>query len=113
MNPKVLLIALVGLSACTPRTSLAPSAGPFRFSGTILAADGARIGGPIVGAQLIVVKGVNLSAEVTSDAAGHYAFDRLESGRFTVAITAPGYATANPIVALYKDIDATFALAPQ
>ena len=44
----------------------------------------------------------NTAATVTSDGAGHYAFDSLESGRFTVSIAAPGYVSVTPVVALFR-----------
>jgi hypothetical protein len=72
--------------------------------------NGAKVGAPLTGAELIIVSGANANTRVTSDASGHYAFDALESGRFTVSIGAPGYVTATPVVDLYRDIEANFAL---
>jgi hypothetical protein len=109
----VFLIALLTTSACTAPAPLAPSEGPFQFSGTVSALDGSRTGGPIAGAELTVVDGVNLHARVTSDAAGRYVFSGLESGRFAVSIAAPGFVGVVPVVDLYRDIEVNFALKPQ
>jgi hypothetical protein len=75
--------------------------------------DGRQVSGPIAGAHLTVVSGANAAAAVTSDAAGHYVFERLDGGRFTVAIEAPGYVSATPIIDLYRDTEVDFALTPQ
>jgi hypothetical protein len=72
-----------------------------------------HVGDPIAGARLTVVSGVNADAAVTSDSAGRYMFDNLTGGRFTVAITAPGYVTATPLVELYGDVEVNFALERQ
>lgn len=58
----------------------------------------------------MVVNGVNLYAKVTTDAAGRYVFPALDSGRFSVAITAPGFVTVTPVVDLYQDTDVSFGL---
>ena len=75
--------------------------------------EGQQIGGPIVGAELTVVSGVNINAAVRTDMSGRYIFAGLESGRFTVAVVAPGYRSAQPVVDLYRDTEANFALPPQ
>jgi hypothetical protein len=110
MRLKCLLAALLTTSACATSSPVTPSDGTWRFSGTVSAIDGTRVGAPVAGAQLRVVSGVNTAAQVTSDAAGHYVFEGLESGRFTLAIAAPGYVTSTPIVELYRDIEVNFAL---
>jgi hypothetical protein len=46
-------------------------------------------GTAISGAELTVLDGANQGVEVSTDAAGHYVFPRLESGRFTMTIAAP------------------------
>ncbi len=73
---------------------------------------GGQTGRPIAGAELTVVSGANRNARVNSDAGGRYLFTDLEEGRFTVTIAARGFATATPVVDLYHDVDATFALTP-
>jgi hypothetical protein len=114
MRLKILVIALLATSACATSSSpTTPSSGPWRFSGTVSGMDGVRMSGPIAGAELTVVSGVNVNAKVRSDASGHYTFDNLDEGRFTVAIAAPGYVSAAPIVDLYRDIEANFVLKPQ
>jgi hypothetical protein len=113
MRLPALLIALLTTTACTTPAPLAPSQGPWQFSGTVSALDGARTGAPIPGAELTVVDGINLHARVTSDAAGRYAFTGLESGRFAVSIAAPGFVGVVPVVDLYRDIEVNFALKPQ
>jgi hypothetical protein len=75
--------------------------------------DGRRVSGPIAGAHLTVIDGANANVSVTSDAAGRYRFDRLESGRFNIVIEAPGFVSASPVVDLYRDIEVDFALMPQ
>ena len=113
MRLVVLLVTLLGTGACATSVPLEPSEGPWRFSGTVLATDGVRVGAPIPGAHLTVVSGANTAATVTSDAVGHYAFESLESGRFTISIAAPGYVSVTPVVALFRDMQVDFALQPQ
>ena len=107
------LCALLAASACAVPSPLDPSDGPFRFSGTISGIAGGRLGAPIAGAVIKVVKGVNAEARTSTDAGGRFAFDHLETGRFTVEVTAPGYVAVLPVVDLYRDVDATFALQPR
>jgi hypothetical protein len=113
MRLNVLLVALLTTAACVAKSPVAPSQGPWRFSGTVLATDGVRIGGPIAGAVLTVVSGVNSNRKVTSDGAGHFAFAALETDTFTVTVAASGYVSATPVINLYRDIDADFALKPR
>jgi hypothetical protein len=68
---------------------------------------------PIGGAELIVIEGVNINARATSDASGHYIFESMERGRFTINVGAPGFVGVNPIVDLYSDIEVNFALKPR
>src|SRR5215471_4502601 len=100
---RLLLPALLVMSACTLPPPVTPSPGPFRFSGTVSRSDGSQVGTPIGGAELLVVNGANLNARTTTDGAGRYVFTALDSGTFTLAIAAPGYVSATPVVALYKD----------
>lgn len=74
---------------------------------------GSQLGGPIAGAELTVLSGVNMNATVTTDSAGRYEFTSLERDKFTVTIAAPGFVSATPVVNLYRDIEANFALKPQ
>jgi hypothetical protein len=113
MRPSLLAFAFIAVSACTRMVPVAPSPGPWRLSGTISTLDGGGVLRPIAGSELIVVEGANLNARVTSDAAGRYVFDALDGGRFTLAITAPGYVGINPLVHLYRDTAVDFALKPQ
>ena len=113
MRLKVLLAALLVTSACATPSPVTPSEGTWRFSGSVSAMAGERVVGPLPGAQLTVVSGVNTNTTVTSDAAGRYSFEGLESGRFTVAIEAPGFVSATPVIDLYRDIEVDFALTPQ
>jgi hypothetical protein len=110
---RLILLLLLTSSGCVPQstTTTTPSSGPLRFSGTVSATDGTHIGAPISGADLAIVDGANLNVSVRSDADGHYRFDNLESGRFTVKIAASGFATATPVVDLYRDTEANFVLA--
>jgi hypothetical protein len=75
--------------------------------------EGGQVGRPIAGAELTVVSGVNVNTKVTTDSAGRYVFSALESGRFTVAVAAPGFVSTRPVVDLYRDIQVNFALRPQ
>ena len=113
MRVCVLLLALSSVCACATSPTVAPSEGPYRFSGTVSAMNGQRVAGPIAGAHLTVTDGANASVSVTSDVAGRYVFDRLESGRFNVTIEAQGFVSASPVVDLYRDIEVDFALMPQ
>jgi len=111
MRLQVLLVALLTTSACVKSSApLAPSNGTWRFSGTVSALEGGQLGGPIAGAALMVVNGVNLYAKVTTDGAGRYVFPALESGRFSVTISAPGFVSVTPVVDLYQDTDVSFGL---
>jgi carboxypeptidase family protein len=109
----LVVLFLLAASACTSATPVTPTDGTWSFSGTVSGRDGDRVGAPIPNAELTVIDGVNLNAKVRSDAAGRYAFDALESGRFTVSIQAPGYVSATPVVNLYRDTEVNFALARQ
>jgi hypothetical protein len=109
---RLLVPALLVMSACTP-PPVTPSPGPWRFSGTVSRVEGGQVGTPIGGAELIVVNGANLNARTTTDRAGRYVFTALDSGTFTLTIGAPGYVSATPVVVLYKDLEANFALRPQ
>lgn len=113
MRLRLLCLGLLAASACASPSSVAPSASTWRFSGTVSAVDAGRITGPIAGAALTVVDGVNLHATVTSDAQGRYVFPRLEKGRFTLAVAASGYQSASPVVDLYRDTEVNFGLAPR
>jgi hypothetical protein len=102
----VLAIVLFATDACIKRSSLSPGSGPWRFSGTITSVSGGRI----AGARLIVLDGPNSNVQTTTDAAGNYVFQSLESGRFSVLIEAHGFVSITPQVDLFRDVEATFAL---
>ena len=103
----VFAIALFAADACIKRSSLAPGDGPWSLSGTITSLSGGRI----AGARLMVLDGPNRDVQTTTDAAGRYAFQSLERGRFSVLIEASGFVSITPLVDLFRDIEATFALA--
>jgi hypothetical protein len=113
MRPRLLVLTVVVMSACVPPPPVAPSPGPWRFSGTVSRFEGSQVGASIAGAELTVVSGANVNARTTTDRAGRYVFTALDTGTFTVAIAAPGYVSATPVVALYQDLEANFALKPQ
>lgn len=108
----VLILAAVVMAAagCSeffhPDSPVEPSNGAWRLSGSVSTTSGT----PIAGARLTVQEGANKDARASSDGAGRFLFDRLESGRFKVIIDAPGYVSVTPIVELYWDIDVDFAL---
>ncbi len=112
MRLRLSCLALLAASACTS-PGVAPSSSTWRFSGTVSAVDGGRVTGPVPGAELTVVSGVNLHATVTSDAQGHYVFPPLAKGRFTLEVAAPGYHGASPVVDLYRDTEVNFGLTPR
>ena len=112
MRRSILGVVFLATSACT-MPPLTPSTGPWRFSGTVSRVAGTQLGGPIAGAELTVVSGVNSNATVTTDSSGRYVFTALERDRFTVAIAAPGYLSASPVVNLDRDVEANFALKPR
>ena len=104
----VLLVAAAALiSACVvvPVTPVSPG-GMVRFTGAIVS----LAGGPIAGARLTVLNGVNKDAQATTDATGHYAFASLQTGTFNVLIAANGFTSITPQVDLFVDLDANFAL---
>jgi hypothetical protein len=113
MRLSILMFVLLAASGCASPVPLSPSTGPWRFSGTVSGITGAGTFTPIAGAELTVIDGANINAKVTSGSAGGYAFQGLEGGRFTVAITAPGYVGITPVVELFRDTDANFALKQQ
>jgi hypothetical protein len=114
MRVKMLLGVLLATSSCiTSSTPLTPSKGPWEFSGTVYRTDGARVENPIAGAQLTVLTGANTNAHVATDAAGHFVFTGLETGKFTLSIAAPGYISISPAVELWADLQVNFALKPQ
>ncbi len=113
MRPTVFLLLLLLCPACAGVPTLAPSDGTLRFSGSVSELTNAKVGAPIAGAQLTVISGANHNLTVSSDSRGRFAFTHLDSGRFTVAIAAPGYVSATPVVDLYRDIEANFALSPR
>ncbi len=120
MRLNVLVLALFATTTCDslcpalkPTTPTKATPGPWRLSGTIYGMNGGRIGGPIAGATLTVVSGVNTDANVTTDAQGHFVFPSLESGRITLTISAPGYVSTAPSVDLMKDTEVNFVLNPQ
>jgi hypothetical protein len=101
------LAALLAAAGCVKQSApLAPSNGPFQLSGTI----SSMAGGPIAGAHLVVITGANKDKQTLTDSSGHYSFTRLESGRFTVVIEAPGFVSVTPVVDLFRDIEANFGL---
>src|SRR5262245_62075816 len=105
MRRCILLVILLTTFGCVSQRPLSPSGGPWRFSGTIFRLEGNQVGSPVAGARLTVVDGVNLNVNATTDDSGHYAFDALESGKFTMAIEAAGFITATPIVNLFRDTE--------
>ena len=113
MRLKVLLLAILTTTACSMPAPTAPDPGPWRLSGTVSAMDGARIGNPIAGAELTIVNGVNSNVKVRSDGAGHFDFADLTADKFTVTVAATGYVSVTPVISLYRDVDANFALKPQ
>jgi len=114
MRILVLLSVLMAASACSLPQPASPSPGPWRLSGTVFSsADALSPDRPLDGATLTIVEGINVSANVTTDANGRYAFAALESGRFTLSISAHGYASVTPVVELHGDTEANFALKPR
>ena len=81
--------------------------------GTVFGMEGSAVGPPVVGAQLTLTSGNEIKGKTTSDGSGHYAFDPLETGRFTLTISAPGFAILTPAVNLDRDMKADFAMKSQ
>lgn len=106
----VLMLLVAGMTSvagcAVPISPATPSNGAWRFSGTISSTAGARI----AGALLTVQEGANKGTRAASDVAGRFLFERLEAGKFKVVIEAPGFVSVTPIVDLYWDVDADFAL---
>jgi hypothetical protein len=75
--------------------------------------DDVNVGPPIAGAQLTLSSADEVRAKATSDAAGRYQFNKVEAGRFTLTIVAPGFATLTPSVNLDGDLRADFAMKRQ
>ena len=103
-----LVLAVGGTAACTSAAPLAPTSadGTVRFTGSIIS----FATGTIAGARLTVLSGVNKDTQVTTDAAGRYAFTSLQPDSFDVLIEAAGFKSITPRVNLFIDLDATFAL---
>src|SRR4029453_11310266 len=92
---------LLAIAACTmPPSPVRPSNGAWRLSGTISSVAGAPIGG----ARFTVQDNANKDAQATSDASGRFMFARLESGRFTMVIEAPGFVSVAPVIDLFQNL---------
>ena len=104
------LTAVVVLTACSAPTHVTPSTGPWHFSGTVFAMDELTVGAPIAGAQLTLTNDDEVRARTTSDTAGRYVFNALETGSFRLTISAPGFTTLTPSVNLDADLRADFAM---
>lgn len=72
--------------------------------------DDLKVGAPIAGAQLTLTSNDEVRARTTSDTAGRYVFNELETGSFRLTISAPGFATLTPSVNLEADLRADFAM---
>src|ERR1044071_5945067 len=105
MRLNLLLVAAVMMSGCAAWSPATPApAGPFQFSGTIYGVQGTNLRSqPIAAATLTIVNGIHSNMAVTTDAEGHFAFPRMESGRFSLTVSAAGYVTTTPEVALSRD----------
>ena len=57
--------------------------------------------------------GDEVRARTTTDDSGHYAFNGLETGRFNMTISAPGFVSLTPKVNLDRDMRADFAIQRQ
>ena len=106
----VVIAVLVVVPACSVPTNVTPSTGPWHFSGTVFARDDVKVGAPIAGAQLTLTRDDEVRARATSDTSGRYVFNELETGRFRLTISAPGFATLSPNVDLDRDMQADFAM---
>jgi Carboxypeptidase regulatory-like domain len=100
------LAAAAILTAASCKGPLSVNNGAWRFDGSVRSI----VGGPVIGARLVVLDGPNQGQQVTTDASGHYDFPKLESGRFVMTIDAPGFVSVNPIVDLYTNLEVNFAL---
>jgi hypothetical protein len=109
----VLAAVLAVMPACSAPTTVAPSTGPWRFSGTVFAMNEQALGAPIAGAQLTLSRNDQVRGRATSDLSGHFVFNALETGGFRLTISAPGFATLTPIVNLDGDLRTDFALKRQ
>lgn len=74
--------------------------------------DGPVVGAPVAGAQLTMSTG-GVRASATTDASGQLVFNGLETGSFTLTISAPGFVRLTPLVNLNRDIRADFAIKRQ
>ena len=75
--------------------------------------NGPEIGAPVGGAQLTMTSGDEVRARTTTDTSGHYAFNGLETGRFVLTISAPGFVSLTPSVKLEGNVRADFAIRRQ
>jgi hypothetical protein len=103
-------VGILLLAACSSPATLAPSQGPWRLSGTIFAMEGLQVGAPVGSARLTVASAEQIKAVTTSDASGRYVLDGLETGQFTLTVSAPGFITLTPTVHMDRDIQADFAI---
>lgn len=110
----LLFVAVLTMCGCAAVSPVAPTPGPWRFSGTIFGVEGQRVAGrPIADAKLTIVGGVHSNMVITTDAGGHYAFPSMETSRFHLIISAPGFVPVTPEVALSRDLKVDFALIPR
>jgi hypothetical protein len=107
------ITVLLVTTACSMSAGPTPSKGPWQFSGTVFAMDGQEVGAPVAGAELTMTSGDEVRARTTSDTSGRYAFNRLETGRFSLTISATGFVSLTPSVNLDRDMRADFALKRQ
>ncbi len=100
-------------TACSTPVGASLSQGPWQFTGTVFGMDGPVVGAPVAGAQLTMSTGEDVRASTTTDTSGHYVFNGLETGSFTLTISAPGFVRLTPLVNLNRDIRADFAIKRQ
>ncbi len=79
----MLLFSSVGLFAQTPTTG--------QIAGTVVDPTGALV----PGAKIVLTSDAGTQRTITSDASGHYTFPLLPPGRYSLEVTAAGFAVAN------------------
>jgi len=103
----VIALALIMFVGCSGSSGpMSPSAtGNLTLSGTVTGA-----GTPVSGATVLILDGANANRSTTSNAAGQFQITGLQSGGFTISVSAVDYATSTQPISLTGNAVVSVAL---